>query len=186
MYKAHQPGPKFGDQLRRLGYYWLKMIPDAIAYAKWCHACQTHGDFVHQALEHLRTTFSSWPFEMWGMDIIGPISPPTSRGHRFILVITDYFSKWAKATPWKKKRHQMWSSSSSITCSTASAYHDESSTITEPNSSAKHSSDFVTNSESKVHHQRQTIQLLMAWQKPSTRLLESFSRNSSRRVNVTE
>jgi len=28
------------------------------------------------------------------MDIIRPISPPTSKGHRFILAITDYFLKW--------------------------------------------------------------------------------------------
>jgi len=39
---------------------------------------------------------------MWGMDIIGPISPPTSKGHRFILAIIDYFSKWAKAVPLKE------------------------------------------------------------------------------------
>ena len=44
---AHQPGLKFGDRLRRLGYYWSKMIPDAIAYAKRCHAYQVHGDFIH-------------------------------------------------------------------------------------------------------------------------------------------
>jgi len=31
------------------------------------------------------------------MDVVGPISPPSSKGHRFILAITDYFSKWAKA-----------------------------------------------------------------------------------------
>ena len=33
------------------------------------------------------------------MDIIGPINPPSSRGHRFILAITEYFSKWAEAIP---------------------------------------------------------------------------------------
>ena len=70
----------------------------------------------------------------------------------------------------------MWSSSSSITCSTASVYPDESSTITGPNSSAKHSNDSVTNSESKVCHQRFTIQPLMTLHKPSIRLLGSFSR----------
>jgi len=34
---------------------------------------------------------------MWGMDGVGPISPPSSKGHRFILAITDYFSQWAEA-----------------------------------------------------------------------------------------
>jgi len=38
-------------------------------------------------------------FEAWGIDVIGPISPPSARGHRFILAITDYFSKWAEAVP---------------------------------------------------------------------------------------
>jgi len=31
--------------------------------------------------------------------MIGSISPPSVKGHRFILVITDYFSKWMKVIP---------------------------------------------------------------------------------------
>jgi len=31
------------------------------------------------------------------MDVVDPISPPSSKGHQFILAITDYFSKWVKA-----------------------------------------------------------------------------------------
>ncbi|XXG88148.1 hypothetical protein AAC387_Pa12g0397 [Persea americana] len=31
------------------------------------------------------------------MDIIGPISSPSSKGHRFIFAATDYFSKWSEA-----------------------------------------------------------------------------------------
>jgi hypothetical protein len=34
------------------------------------------------------------PFKMWGMDVVGPIHPPSSKGHKFILATTDYFSKW--------------------------------------------------------------------------------------------
>ena len=66
MFRTHQLGPKLGDRLRRLGYYWPKMIPDAIGYAKRCYACQIHGDFVHQAPGRLHPTSSSWPFETWG------------------------------------------------------------------------------------------------------------------------
>ena len=74
------------------------MILNAIAYAKRCHAHQIHGDFVDQAPGYFHPT-SSWPFEMWGMDVIGPISPSTSKEHRFILAITDYFSIWEEAVP---------------------------------------------------------------------------------------
>ncbi|RDX92350.1 Pol polyprotein, partial [Mucuna pruriens] len=32
-----------------------------------------------------------------GLDIIGPIEPKASNGHRFILVVIDYFTKWVEA-----------------------------------------------------------------------------------------
>jgi len=58
-----------------------------------CLASQINSEF----LGHLHPTSSSWPFEMWGMDVIGPITPPTSKGHRFILDVINYFWKWAKS-----------------------------------------------------------------------------------------
>jgi transposase InsO family protein len=33
------------------------------------------------------------------MDMIGKINPPPSKGHQFILAITDYFTKWVEAVP---------------------------------------------------------------------------------------
>ncbi|XP_049412120.1 uncharacterized protein LOC125875056 [Solanum stenotomum] len=41
------------------------------------------------------------PFAAWGMDVIGPIEPPASNGHRFILVAIDYFTKWVEASTYK-------------------------------------------------------------------------------------
>ncbi|XXG47788.1 hypothetical protein AAC387_Pa02g2368 [Persea americana] len=94
---AHQAGPKLYDQIKRLGYYWPTMVADAIQFAKRCQQCQVYGDYVHMPPEWLHPTAISWPFEAWGMDIIGPISPPSSKGHRFIFAATDYFSKWSEA-----------------------------------------------------------------------------------------
>jgi transposase InsO family protein len=37
-----------------------------------------------------------------GIDLIGQINPPSSRGHKFVLLATDYFTKWVEATPLKK------------------------------------------------------------------------------------
>jgi len=90
---AHQPGLKLKDRLHQLGYYWPTMTANAIKYAKMCKVCQIHMNFIHQPPELLHPTVAIWTFEAWGIDVIGPISPPSTRGHRFILVITDYFSK---------------------------------------------------------------------------------------------
>ena len=35
---------------------------------------------------------------MWDMDVIKPITPKASNGHRFIFVVIDYFTKWIEAT----------------------------------------------------------------------------------------
>jgi len=75
------------------------MIVDAIKYEQRCKACQIYADFIHQPPELLHPTVASWPFEAWGIDIVGPISPSLTKGHQFILAITDYFSKWAEAIP---------------------------------------------------------------------------------------
>jgi len=45
-------------------------------------------------------------FEKWGLDFIGPINPPSSAGHIFILNTTDYFSKWSEAIDLKNVRHE--------------------------------------------------------------------------------
>ena len=50
----------------------------------------------------LHPTVASWPFETWGTDIIGPIDPPSSKGHRFILAATDYFSRWSEVAAFKE------------------------------------------------------------------------------------
>ena len=39
------------------------------------------------------------PWHHVGMDFIGPITPISSNGNRFILTLSDYFSKWVEAVP---------------------------------------------------------------------------------------
>ena len=36
---------------------------------------------------------------MIGIDFVGPISPTAFDGSRFILTISDYFTKWVEALP---------------------------------------------------------------------------------------
>ena len=44
----------------------------------------------------LHAMTSPWPFSVWSIDIIGKISPKSSNGHEFILVVIDYFTKWVE------------------------------------------------------------------------------------------
>lgn len=39
----------------------------------------------------------------WGMDIVGPL-PPAPGKVRFLLILTDYFSKWVEAGPYQGER----------------------------------------------------------------------------------
>jgi len=75
------------------------MIADAIKYVQRYKACQIHADFIHQPSDLLHLTVTSWPFEVWRIDVIGPISSSSTKGHWLILAITDYFSKWAEVIP---------------------------------------------------------------------------------------
>ncbi|EOX99370.1 RNA-directed DNA polymerase [Theobroma cacao] len=81
----------------RAGYYWLTLEKDCIDFARKCHKCQIYADRIHTPANSLHVLASPWPFSMWGMDVIGLISPKASNGHRFILVAIDYFTKWVKA-----------------------------------------------------------------------------------------
>jgi transposase InsO family protein len=47
-----------------------------------------------------------WPFRGWGLDFIGEIHPGSSKGHQFILVATDYFTKWTEAVPLRNMSHR--------------------------------------------------------------------------------
>ncbi|XP_038687483.1 uncharacterized protein LOC119986862 [Tripterygium wilfordii] len=99
---AHQSGPKLHFRIKRMGYYWSTMVKDSMEYAKRCEACQVHANFIHQPPEPLHPTVASWPFDAWGLDVVGPITPKSSAGHLYILAATDYFSRWAEALPLKE------------------------------------------------------------------------------------
>ncbi|CAM8905394.1 unnamed protein product [Rhodiola kirilowii] len=93
---AHQSGPKLYDRVKRMGYYWPTVVQDCTDFAKKCNACQFNANFIHQPSEPLHPTVASWPFEAWGLDVVGPINPKASNEHTYILAATDYFSKWAE------------------------------------------------------------------------------------------
>ena len=42
------------------------------------------------------------PFKRVAVDIVGPIAPPSEAGHRYILTLVDYATRYPEAVPLKK------------------------------------------------------------------------------------
>ena len=78
------------------GYSWPTMKQDAENYVKMCDRCWRYAPIPCMSSEVLNPVTSLWPFTLWGMDIVGPL-PIAVAQKKFMLVTTDYFSKWVKA-----------------------------------------------------------------------------------------
>ncbi|RDX72203.1 Retrovirus-related Pol polyprotein, partial [Mucuna pruriens] len=73
------------------------MEADCCQHVRRCMKCQMYADHIKIAPTTLQNLTSPWPFSMWGIDMIGPIEPKASNGHRFILMAIDYSTKWVEA-----------------------------------------------------------------------------------------
>uniref|UniRef100_A0A2N9G1I9 RNA-directed DNA polymerase n=1 Tax=Fagus sylvatica TaxID=28930 RepID=A0A2N9G1I9_FAGSY len=79
----------------------LRMKKDAADFVKTCHTCQVQANLIHTHPTSLQNMATPWPFHTWGLDLIGPINP-ASGGYIWILVATEYFTKWVEAIPLRK------------------------------------------------------------------------------------
>uniref|UniRef100_A0A2N9FG65 Integrase catalytic domain-containing protein n=1 Tax=Fagus sylvatica TaxID=28930 RepID=A0A2N9FG65_FAGSY len=70
-------------------------------FVKTCHTCQVQANLIHTHPTSLQNMATPWPFHTWGLDLIGPINP-ASGGYIWILVATEYFTKWVEAIPLRK------------------------------------------------------------------------------------
>jgi hypothetical protein len=104
---THASGNAMVKKLLRAGYYWMTMEAQCFNFVRKCHKCQIYADKVHVPPNPLSLMSSSWPFAMWGIDMIGKIEPTASNGHRFILVAIDYFTKWVEAASYANVTKQV-------------------------------------------------------------------------------
>jgi len=89
--------------IRRTGYFLPDMLEECFKYYKGCQDCQKFGSIQRAPASAMNPIIKPWPFRGWGIDMIGQIFPVSSKGHKFIIAATDYFTKWVKAVPMKKE-----------------------------------------------------------------------------------
>jgi hypothetical protein len=91
---SHFVGQITTEIFLQTSYYWPTLFKDAHDYCKSCDVCQAYVQ---------RSTMSGplhfipplGLLDKWGIDLMGPL-PVTRRGHRFIMVTIDYFTKFAE------------------------------------------------------------------------------------------
>jgi len=98
MIPAHASHLATMHKILRAGYYWPTMFKDIESHIRSCHTCQTTIDKGRNQANPLQQVTESRPFAQWGLDFIGVINPPSSARHKFILIVTDYSTRWTEAT----------------------------------------------------------------------------------------
>jgi hypothetical protein len=98
VYGAHSSWCSTVGKAFRHGFYWLTAKDDTMEIVTKCKECQF---FQKQTTKHanpLRSIDLSWPFAVWGINIVG-VLPRAPGGFRFLFVGIDTFTKWMEATP---------------------------------------------------------------------------------------
>src|SRR4030095_11053821 len=78
------------NKVRNL-YYWPQMYDNIKEYIKACDSCQRRG--CKRNKQELQPIPIGEPFHRIGIDIVGKL-PLTKKGNRYIVVATNYMTKW--------------------------------------------------------------------------------------------
>ncbi|GFY28974.1 retrovirus-related Pol polyprotein from transposon opus [Trichonephila clavipes] len=86
----------------KFSFYWPGMVKEIKAYCSSCHGCQLRK--VIRSVDKIPITPVSrpeLPFQVVNVDLIGPVDPVSSQGHKYKLCMMDQHFRWPKAIPLK-------------------------------------------------------------------------------------
>ena len=94
---GHFSGRLTGQKILRADYFWPTLFKDAHNYVRKCDACQRYARNDLRMEMPLHISLPLVPFEKWGIDYVEKVHPHSSRGMAYIVVATEYLTKWAEA-----------------------------------------------------------------------------------------
>jgi hypothetical protein len=97
--RGHHAAPRIlvGNAFRQ-GFYWPTAVADASEVVRTCEGCQFYARKSNLPAHVLQTIPITWPFAVWGLDIVEPLRKAPG-GFTHLLVAIDKFSKWVEVRP---------------------------------------------------------------------------------------
>jgi hypothetical protein len=71
---GHHAAPRalVGNAFRQ-GFCWPTAVADATRIVRTCQGCQFYARQTHLPAQALQTIPITWPFSVWGLDLVGPL-----------------------------------------------------------------------------------------------------------------
>jgi len=79
-------------------FYWPGLRADVVKFCKTCPECQLTSNRLPSKAPLQPLPVMGVPFERLAMDIVGPVEKSRA-GHRFMLVVSDYATKYPEVFP---------------------------------------------------------------------------------------
>ena len=97
-FSGHFSTKKTETRLRR-DFHWPRLSEEVRDFCRSCHQCQV-GNLRRTPRAPLGTpAIPTEPFAHVCVDLVGPLSPPSSEGHRYVLTLVDKATRYPDAVP---------------------------------------------------------------------------------------
>ncbi|GFU71602.1 retrovirus-related Pol polyprotein from transposon opus [Trichonephila clavipes] len=109
VFSSHM-GPKKTLERIKYSFFWEGLRADVKKFCESCKECQlTQSVRIKDRSSSTPVARPELPLEVGNMDLIGPIDPPSLKGHKYILRLVDQHTRWGEAVP-------LTSLSAKVTC----------------------------------------------------------------------
>ena len=101
MLAGHMGVKKTEDRILT-NFYWPGIHQDVASFCRSCDVCQRTVSKGRVAKVPLgKMPLMDLPFKRVAVDLIGPIMPASDKGHRYVLTLVDYATRYPEAVPLK-------------------------------------------------------------------------------------
>ena len=95
-------GVKKTEDRIQTNFFWPGLHEDVTSFCRSCDVCQktvARGSVPRAPLGDM--PLIDQPFKRVAIDLVGPIAPASDKGHRYVLTLVDYATRYPEAVPLK-------------------------------------------------------------------------------------